>query len=59
MAEIYAYRNEADNAFEWLERAFKQRDAGLSLMKEDPLLRNLYDDPRWRAFLKKMKLPVD
>jgi serine/threonine protein kinase/tetratricopeptide (TPR) repeat protein len=59
IAEIYAYRGEADKAFEWLERAYKQRDSGLTLIKGDPLLRNVERDPRYRAFLQKMKLPVD
>ncbi len=59
IAQIYAYRGETDKAFEWLERAYKQRDGGLSEMKGDPLLRSLERDPRWTAFLKKMKLPVD
>ena len=58
IAEIYAYRGETDKAFEWLERAYKQRDGGLSQMKGDPLLRSLEPDPRYAAFLKKMKLPV-
>ncbi|MCI0606599.1 hypothetical protein L0156_26745 [bacterium] len=52
-------RRETDKAFEWLERAYKQRDGGLSTMKGDPLLRNLERDPRYRAFLQKMKLPLD
>jgi hypothetical protein len=30
---------------------------GLTLMKGDPLLRNLERDPSWPAFLKKMILP--
>ena len=59
IAEIHAYRGETDKAFEWLERAYKQRDGGLSQMKGDPLLRSLESDPRYAAFLKKMKLPVD
>jgi eukaryotic-like serine/threonine-protein kinase len=58
IAEIYAYRGETDKAFEWLERAYKQRDGGLSGMKGDPLLRNIQKDPRYNAFLKKMKLPI-
>jgi serine/threonine protein kinase/Tfp pilus assembly protein PilF len=58
VAEIYAYRGEIDKAFEWLERAYKQRDGGLSEMKGDPLLRNLERDPRYTAFLKKLKLPI-
>jgi hypothetical protein len=42
-----------------VKRAYKQRDGGLSEMKADPLLRNLHNDPRWPAFLKKMNLPVE
>jgi tetratricopeptide (TPR) repeat protein len=59
VAEIYAYRDEKDKAFEWLERAYTQRDGGLTEIKGDPLLRNLETDPRYIAFLQKMKLPVD
>ena len=29
IAEVYAYRGEKDRAFEWLERARRQRDSGL------------------------------
>ena len=59
IAEIYASRGEIDKAFEWLERAYKQRDGGLSQIKGDPRLHNLWSDPRWNAFLKKMNLPLD
>jgi serine/threonine-protein kinase len=58
IAEIYAYRGETDRAFEWLGRAYQQRDGGLSEMKGDPLLRNIEKDPRYAAFMKKMKLPL-
>jgi len=58
IAELYAFRGEADRAFEWLERAYAQRDGGLSDMKGDPLLKSLERDPRYAAFLKKMRLPV-
>jgi hypothetical protein len=40
------------------ERAYKQRDGGLVLMKGDPLLRSLHSDTRWREFLQKMKLTI-
>ncbi|PYS45063.1 MAG: hypothetical protein DMF71_01305 [Acidobacteria bacterium] len=56
IAEIYGYRNDKDRAFEWLERARRQRDAGLPGLRADTLLRNLHDDPRWDAFLRKMDL---
>jgi TolB-like protein/Flp pilus assembly protein TadD len=59
VACIYAYRGEVDKAFEWLDRAYNLRDGGLTEMKGDPMLRNLERDPRYTAFLQKMKLPVD
>ena len=55
---MYAFRGEPDRAFEWLERAYRQRDAGLMEIKADPLLKNLERDPRYGAFLKKMRLPA-
>jgi eukaryotic-like serine/threonine-protein kinase len=58
IAEICAYRGEADRAFQWLERAYNQRDAGLPSTKGDPLFHNLENDPRYAAFLKKMNLPT-
>src|SRR5262249_27234126 len=56
IAVAYAYRNEANLAFEWLERAYLQRDSGLTVMKVSPFLKNLHDDPRWLPFLRKMGL---
>ncbi len=58
IAEVYAFRGEADRAFEWLERAYAQRDSGIAEMKGDPLLKSLERDPRYAAFLKKMRLSV-
>jgi serine/threonine protein kinase/Tfp pilus assembly protein PilF len=57
IAEIYAWRAERDKAFEWLDRAYQQRDGGLSDIKTDPPLAELRGDPRYKAFLRKMKLP--
>jgi serine/threonine protein kinase/Flp pilus assembly protein TadD len=58
IAEVYAYRGETDKAFEWLDRAYDLRDGGLALIKGDPLLRSIEQDPRYAAFLKKMRLPI-
>ncbi|MGH9813327.1 MAG: tetratricopeptide repeat protein, partial [Candidatus Acidiferrales bacterium] len=58
IAEVYAYRGEADRAFEWLERAYAQHDPGCTQFKGDPLLKNIERDPRYTAFLKKMRLPT-
>jgi hypothetical protein len=35
------------------ERAYAQRDPGLTDMKVNPRLRSLHADPRWHTFLRK------
>lgn len=56
IAEVCAYRGEVNAAFTWLERAYLQRDGGLTFIKGDPLMANLEADPRYTALLKKMRL---
>jgi TolB-like protein/class 3 adenylate cyclase/Tfp pilus assembly protein PilF len=56
VAEAYAYRNEVDKGFEWLERAYAQRDPGAAYTASDVLLRPLHGDPRWQPFLQRMGL---
>jgi TolB-like protein/DNA-binding winged helix-turn-helix (wHTH) protein/Tfp pilus assembly protein PilF len=58
IAEVYAFRNQSDEAFEWLDRAYAQRDSGLIGTKVDPPLKSLHSDPRFAAFLKKLNLPT-
>ncbi len=57
IAMVYAAREQRDQAFTWLERAYAQRDPGLSDIKTDPLLRPLHADPRWNEFLRRMGFP--
>ena len=57
IAQAYAFRRQKDQAFKWLESAYAQKDGGLWLIKGDPLLKNLEEDPRYAAFLRKMNLP--
>ena len=59
IAQVWARRGNPDAAFAWLDRALGQRDGALPRIKDDPLFRGLHSDPRWKAFLKKMNLPVD
>jgi TolB-like protein len=56
IAEAYAWRGEKDKAFEWLERAYRQRDGGLTQLKTDPLFASLRSDPRFKAMLRKINL---
>jgi tetratricopeptide (TPR) repeat protein len=56
IAEVHGARGEAIEAFEWLERAYAQRDGGINTLKTSPLLRSLHGNPRWDSFLKKLGL---
>jgi tetratricopeptide (TPR) repeat protein len=56
IAQIYGFRGDDGKVFEWLDRAYVQRDGGLPEMMFDPYLRKYWDDPRWVAILKKAGL---
>jgi tetratricopeptide (TPR) repeat protein len=58
IAQVYAFRKQPNEAFEWLDRAYAQRDGGLVETKVNPLLKSLHGDPRYAAFLKKIHLPA-
>jgi tetratricopeptide (TPR) repeat protein len=51
IAVLYAFRGDADGAFEWLDKAVQYRDAGLSEISSISTFANLHDDPRWLPFL--------
>jgi TolB-like protein len=57
IASVYGYRAERDEALKWLERAYEQRDPNLFFIKWNPFLKTLESDSRYKAFLKKLKLP--
>jgi TolB-like protein/DNA-binding winged helix-turn-helix (wHTH) protein/Flp pilus assembly protein TadD len=57
VAGVYAWRGEKDRAFEWAERAYAQRDPGITWVKISPDFRRLRDDPRYETLLRKMTLP--
>jgi adenylate cyclase len=57
IAQVYAGRGQINQAFAWLDRAYRQQDNSLDGVKVDPLWRNLWSDPRFKAFLRTMNLP--
>jgi tetratricopeptide (TPR) repeat protein len=57
IAVSHAVRGEVDAAFEWLDRAYRQRDAGLAVMRTHSQLRPLHGDPRWAQMLRNMRFP--
>jgi DNA-binding winged helix-turn-helix (wHTH) protein len=58
IALVYAFRNQSDEAFVWLNRAYAARNDGLIFIKVEPLMKSLHNDPRFAAFLKKLNLPT-
>ena len=54
---VYAARGDVDRAVAWLERAYRQRDAGLLTITRDPMLRSLTGNPGFKALLRTLTLP--
>ncbi|MEO6967847.1 MAG: tetratricopeptide repeat protein [Rhodanobacteraceae bacterium] len=58
IAEVYALRKDPGKMFEWLDRAWANRDPGISSLLFDPFLLRYKDDPRFAAFCGKVGLPA-
>src|ERR1700733_13621887 len=58
IAQVYALRNDAKATFEWLDRAWNNRDVGIEYLLFDPFILRYKDDPRFAAFCRKVGLPV-
>jgi hypothetical protein len=54
VALIYAGLDEAEAAFQWLERAYERRDAKLIWLKVDPMLDGLRSEPRFRELVRRV-----
>ena len=55
---VYAWRNEIEIAFDWLNRAFDERQQ-LRGINTDPFLNNLHDDPRWEPLLNRIGMSAE
>ena len=56
-ATIYAQWGQRAKALEYLETAMRLRDPGLQLLKTDPLLDPLRQEPRFKALERELKFP--
>jgi len=56
IAEIYAASGAISDAFDWLDRAFKQRDPGVTHARVNPRFKPLHEDTRWADLLLKIGL---
>ncbi|MFQ6109654.1 MAG: protein kinase, partial [Candidatus Aminicenantales bacterium] len=57
LVEIYASLGEKEEAFLWLESAFKERNSLLPWLRENPGYAPLRSDPRFQDVVRRMKLP--
>jgi TolB-like protein/Tfp pilus assembly protein PilF len=58
IAQVYALRNDANETFAWLDRAWSARDSGIQYLLLDPFILRYRDDPRLAAFCRKVGLPT-
>ncbi len=56
LAGYYACHKDTDRALAWLDRAYLRRDAYIFYTKGDFCFKNLAQDPRYKAFLRKLNL---
>jgi len=54
IAYIYAFRGEADKAFEWLDKAVQYDDPGVGEIVTENLFDKIHSDPRWLPFVRKI-----
>ena len=52
IAMVFAFRDEPDRAFEWLDKAVQYNDTDLGATAVHPMYANIHTDPRWLPFLR-------
>ncbi len=57
IAGIYAALGEYDSTFDWLNKAYEQRDLQLVSLKVDPTLDAVRDDQRFQILVTRVGLP--
>jgi TolB-like protein/Tfp pilus assembly protein PilF len=56
-SSIYAQWGDRAKALEWLDTAMRIHDSGLELLKTDPLMDPLRNEPRFQAAMRELKFP--
>ena len=54
IAYVYAFLGDADQAFEWLDKALEYHDPRLTDIVTENLFDKIHSDPRWLPFLRKI-----
>ena len=59
VALVYASLNDRDKAFEWLEKAYAERESQMAFLKVTRRFGPLRSDPRFADLLRRMDLGVE
>jgi hypothetical protein len=57
IAAVYAGLGKNDQAFQWLEKAYNERDEGLIYLNSAAPWRRLSSDPRFASLVRRVGLP--
>jgi tetratricopeptide (TPR) repeat protein len=57
IAQIYTALGDTGRAFQWLEKAYQERDSQLAWLKAEPGFDRLRSDPRFQDLLRRMNFP--
>jgi hypothetical protein len=56
IAAVYGLRKEPDKMFDWLDRAYTERDSGLTQLLITPFFLQYQTDPRFAALCQRLKV---
>ena len=57
LASAYARIGDKENALEWLQKSYEERDTNITLLTSNPDYKSLRGDHRFSALLKRIGLP--
>ena len=56
IAQVYARLGDKDHTFQWLEKAYRERNQGIAFLNTEPVFDTLRPDPRFQDLLTRMRL---
>lgn len=57
IAMLHTRLSDKDEAFQWLEKAYKERRHSMAFIKTEPMFDGLHSDPRFQDFIRRLGLP--
>lgn len=57
LASLFARAGDRERAYEWMEKAYKERDANLLVIRNDPAFDNMRNEPRYLDIVRRIGFP--